>query len=60
MPPARVPPKKQSAISPSQGLVVSLMGQENGHVNLVEWPPPSALPATEGQQLGLLNASFSV
>jgi hypothetical protein len=36
------------------------MGQENGHVNLVEWPPSSASPATEGQQLGLLNASFSV
>jgi hypothetical protein len=39
---------------------VSLVGQENGHVNLVEWPPSSASPATEGQQLGLLNASFSV
>jgi hypothetical protein len=33
---------------------VSLMGQENGHVNPVEWPPSSASPATEGQQLGLL------
>jgi hypothetical protein len=35
------------------------MGQENGHVNLVDWPPSSASPATEGQQLVLLNASFS-
>jgi hypothetical protein len=36
------------------------MGQDNGHVNPVEWPPSSASPATEGQQLGLFNASFSV
>jgi hypothetical protein len=35
------------------------MGQENGRVSLVEWPS-SASPATEGQQLGLLNAFFEV
>ena len=39
---------------------MSLVGQENGHVDLVEWPPSSASPAIEGQQLGLLNASFPV
>jgi hypothetical protein len=37
------------------------MGQESGHVNLVEWRPSSFSPATEGQQLGsLLNAPLSV
>jgi hypothetical protein len=37
------------------------MGQENGHVNLVEGPPSSASAATEGQQLGsLLNAPLPV
>jgi hypothetical protein len=39
---------------------VSLVGQENGHVGLVEWLPPSTSPATEEMQLVFLNAFFSV